>query len=343
MPTDTNLPVLEQSTKMTINSMPATTDKLGTLTEVDLRGTWPHEASSFTPWLAEEENLARLAAELGLELALEGVEVPVGPYCADILAKDVGSGQYVVIENQLEKTNHDHLGKIITYASVLDAGTVVWIASSFTDEHRKALDWLNDRTDDDLQFYGICIELWRIGSSPAAPRFNVVSRPANIPTGTPPEVSETRKLQGEFWSAVRGALHAAKAAPSLQTPRPQYWYNVAIGRSYFTLSLTATKFENRIGVRLYMNDRVAEQALAQLEREREQIEEEIGAKLLWNPNPHNQDKIIALNHPADLSKRDQWPTYIEWLTKTVIAFRKAFKHRVKQLDLSPLSDEEREA
>ena len=98
----------------------ATTGELGTLAAVELRGTWPHEASTFTPWLAQEKNLARLAQELGLELELEGVEVPVGPYSADILAKDVGSGDYVVIENQLEKTNHDHLGKIITYASVLD-------------------------------------------------------------------------------------------------------------------------------------------------------------------------------------------------------------------------------
>jgi hypothetical protein len=316
---------------------------LGTLTEVELRGTWPHEASSFTPWLAREENLARLAKELGLELELEGVEVPVGPYSADILAKDVGTGDYVVIENQLEKTNHDHLGKIITYASVLDAGAVVWIASAFSDEHRKALDWLNNRTDDELQFYGICIELWRIGDSPPAPRFNVVSRPARIAKPPDPGLSETRTLQLQFWTAVHEALQTAKAAPSLQTPQPQYWYNVAIGRAYFVLSLTANTYENRIGVRLYMNHRVADQALALLEKHREDIEKEIGATLLWNPNPDKQDKTIALQHPADLCKKEEWPAYLEWMTKNVVAFRQAFQHRIKKLDLSTISDEEREA
>ncbi len=333
---------------MNETGIPITTGELGSLTEVDLRGTWPHEASTFTPWLAREENLARLARELGLELELEGVEVPVGPYSADILAKDVGTGDYVVIENQLEKTNHDHLGKIITYASVLDAGTVVWIASNFTDEHRKALDWLNNRTDDELQFYGICIELWRIGKSPPAPRFNVVSRPAKIVKpigggGTGGALTETRKLQLQFWTEVREALQTARAAPSLQTPRPQYWYDVAIGRSYFVLSLIANTHENRIGIRVYMNHRVADQALALLENEREQIEKEIGAELLWNPNPENQDKIIALHHQADLAKKDEWPGHIDWMTNNVVAFRKAFQHRIKKLDLTATSDEEREA
>ena len=325
-----------------------TAGELGTLTEVELRTAWQHEALGFTPWLAQDENLAKLAGALGLELELEGVEIPVGPYSADILAKDVGTGDYVVIENQLEKTNHDHLGKIITYSSVLDAGTVVWIASAFTDEHRKALDWLNNRTDDDLQFYGICIELWRIGNSPPAPRFNVVSRPAKIAKppgggGSGGELTETRKNQLQFWTAVREALREAKAAPSLQTPRPQYWYDVAIGRSYFTLSLIANTFENRIGVRLYMNHRIADQALALLEKEREQIEKEIGAELQWNPNPDNQDKIIALHHPADLTKQGNWPEYLDWMTKTVIAFRKTFQHRIKNLDLTTASAEEREA
>ncbi|MFH1748841.1 MAG: DUF4268 domain-containing protein [Planctomycetota bacterium] len=317
--------------------------ELGTLTKVDLRDAWQHEASAFTPWLAQEENLAELAKELGLELELEGVEISVGPYSADILAKDVGTGDYVVIENQLEKTNHDHLGKIITYSSVLDAGTVVWIASAFTDEHRKALDWLNNHTDDELQFFGICIELWRIGDSPPAPRFNVVSRPAKIVKPPPPELSDTRKSQLQFWTAVREALQEAKAAPLLQTPRPQYWYDVAIGRMYFTLSLIANTTENRIGVRLYMNHRVADQALVQLGKEREQIEEEIGAELLWNPNPDNQDKTIALHHPSDLAQKDKWPQYVDWMTKNVIAFRKTFQYRIKKLNLTVVPDDEREA
>ena len=135
---------------------------LGELKLLNVRFKWTNEATEFTPWLAEEDNLSRLGLALGLELELENTEVSVGPYSADILAKDIGNGKYVIIENQLEKTDHDHLGKAITYASFLDATAIVWIASDFTDEHKKALDWLNDHTSEELSFYGVKLELWQI-------------------------------------------------------------------------------------------------------------------------------------------------------------------------------------
>ncbi|NQE53172.1 hypothetical protein C5S29_06230, partial [ANME-1 cluster archaeon GoMg3.2] len=125
---------------------------LGNLKKVNIRKKWPDETSDFTPWLAREENMEKLSLALGLELQVENIEVSVGPYSADILAKDVGSDRYVVIENQLRKTNHDHLGKLITYGSVLDASANVWITSEFTEEHKKALDWLNDHTSDEISF-----------------------------------------------------------------------------------------------------------------------------------------------------------------------------------------------
>jgi len=316
--------------------------ELGKLTRVDLRDQWPDEAASFTPWLAEEANLAALGDELGLELELEGTEVQVGPYSADILARDTGTGRYVVIENQLEKTNHDHLGKVLTYGAILDATTVVWIAREFTDEHRKALDWLNDHTDESLEFYAVEIELWRIGGSPPAPRFSVVSRPAQImksgKTTSAGEFSEVRQLQLEFWTEVRDALQAAKVAPSLQTPRPQYWYDVAIGRSRFHLSLTANTFDNKLGVRMYMHHTVADRALELLERQRDAIHAEIGQELTWNPYPDKQDKSIVLERPGDLRERDMWPEYIAWLVETVKAFRQAFQQRIKRLDLSGLAE-----
>jgi hypothetical protein len=145
--------------------------RIGELKLLDVRTIWPTEPTHFTPWLAKEENIARLGEALGIELEVENTEVAVGPYSADILARDTSSGDYVVIENQLEKTNHDHLGKAITYASVLDATAVVWIARQFSDEHKKALDWLNDITSDDVAFYGVRVERWttagsRLGSLP---------------------------------------------------------------------------------------------------------------------------------------------------------------------------------
>src|SRR5690554_541925 len=147
----------------------------GILKTLPPRLKWNNEARDFTPWLSN--NISELNKALGLELEVENTEVAVGPYSADILAKDTGTGQYVVIENQLEKTNHDHLGKAITYASVLDASTIIWIATDFTEEHKKALDWLNDHTSDQISIFGVQVELWQIDNSNAALRFNIVSKP----------------------------------------------------------------------------------------------------------------------------------------------------------------------
>src|SRR3990172_778515 len=136
-------------------------DDLGSIVQVNVRRVWENEQSYFTPWLACPENMALLSKAVGLELEVENIEVAVGPYSADILAKDVGSGRYVVIENQFGKTNHDHLGKLLTYASVLDARAVLWISEEFTDEHQKTLDWLNKYTTEQLEFYGVRLELWQ--------------------------------------------------------------------------------------------------------------------------------------------------------------------------------------
>lgn len=130
-----------------------------------------------TPWLAQAENLELLGETLGLELEFEAQERNVGAFRADILCKDTADDSWVLIENQLEKTNHSHLGQLITYAAGLDAVTIVWLARKYTEEHRAALDWLNGNTDRGINFFGLEIEVWRIGDSPPAPKFNVISKP----------------------------------------------------------------------------------------------------------------------------------------------------------------------
>lgn len=317
---------------------------LGNLKKVNIRKKWPDEASDFTPWLAREENIEKLSLALGLELQVENIEVSVGPYSADILAKDVGSDRYVIIENQLGKTNHDHLGKLITYGSVLDASANVWITSEFTEEHKKALDWLNDHTSDEISFYGVILELWQIDDSKPAVRFNVVSKPADIIrqtaiTKASENLSETKKLQLEFWTKFREKLSKRKEIPSVQSARPQYWFDVSLGRSGIHLSNTANTFDNKIGVRVYIGNKVANVALPQLLQMREEIEAEIGEKLEWDPNPENLDKTIGLKRDADLTKRENWEEYLDWLTDMTIKFRKTFSKRVKSLDLTKKVDE----
>jgi hypothetical protein len=140
-------------------------DKPGELKLVNPRTVWAHEAADFTPWLALEENIGKLADALDMELEVENTEVAVGPYSADILARDAFTGRYVVIENQLGKTDHDHLGKMITYAAALDASRLVLIATEFSEEHQKAFEWLNEHTTEDLGFYGVRLEVWRIDAS----------------------------------------------------------------------------------------------------------------------------------------------------------------------------------
>ena len=164
--------------------MTSTNEPMGRLERVDLREAWGTEDGDFTPWLAREENIALLGDAIGIDLEVEAQEKQVGPFRADnILCLDTATTDkhWVLIENQLYRTDHTHLGQLMTYAAGLDAVSIVWIARQFilrkTDEHRAALDWLNEITDEEIRFFGIEVELWRIGDSPPAPKFNIVSKP----------------------------------------------------------------------------------------------------------------------------------------------------------------------
>lgn len=161
---------------------------------------WPKEDKDFTPWIVE--NISEVGDKIGMELEVVGREVSVGPYFVDILARDINNDAYVVIENQLERTNHDHLGKSITYASALNAKTIVWIATDFTEEHKKALDWLNDNTNEDLAFWGIQLELWQITDDTASMRLNIVSTPStNVKTLKP---KQTMKASPGVFNWISG-------------------------------------------------------------------------------------------------------------------------------------------
>lgn len=313
---------------------------LGHLELVPARSVWANEATHFTPWLAVPENISSLGEALGLELEVENIEVSVGPFSADILARDTGSGEYVVIENQLERMNHDHLGKALTYGAVLDASAIIWVATNFTDEHRRAIDWLNDKGGGEVAYYAVQLEVWKIGSSKPAVRFNVVSRPAQAITALQAKksaagVSPTRQLQLEWWTFFSERLAARKVVPSVQTPRPQYWFDVALGRSGFHLSCIADTYANRIGVRLYLSGRLGGgSALELLAAEKVRIEQEIGHAVEWNPNPNTADKTILSARPADLSDRSAWPEFAEWLVDEVALFRKVFRDRILAMEVS---------
>ena len=307
--------------------------ELGILKTVSARQKWISEARDFTPWLAN--NITELSKALGLELEVENTEVAVGPYSADILAKDTGTGKYVVIENQLEKTNHDHLGKAITYASVLDASTIIWIATDFTEEHKKALDWLNDHTADEISIFGVQVELWQIDNSNAALRFNVISKPNQAVrqaarSKATDELSDNRKFQFDFWNKFKDKLSKTKKIPSLQTPRPQYWFDVSLGKTNIHISNTCNTELNTVGVRVYIGNKIADTMLPYLESKKSEIEAAIGQSLQWNPNPESRDKVIVLLHATNFNDSQKVEEALDWLVNYTIKFRDTFSKLIMQ-------------
>ena len=230
----------------------ATVTELSRLKRVDLRHVWETEAQDFTPWLAQEENLAVLSEAIGIELEFEAQEKNVGPFRADILCRNLDSSEdeaWVLIENQLERTDHNHLGQLLTYAAGLHTVTIVWIAASFSDEHRAAVDWLNEITEDKFRFFGLEVELWCIGDSPAAPKFNIISKPndwSRSVSKAARKISEeglnpTQRNYLKYWGALADYLKEHSKVFRPQKPLTGHWSNLSIGRSGFGLHTLARK------------------------------------------------------------------------------------------------------
>ena len=318
---------------------------LGKLQPVAVRDYWQDEARDFTPWLAQEDNLQLLGDTIGIGLELSATEARVGAFKADILAKEVGTEDFVIVENQLERTNHDHFGKLLTYAAGLNAKTIVWVCSEMTDEHRQALDWLNEITGDAFAFFGLEVELWRIGESEPAPKFNLVCQPNEWtkslgPRGEAPEPTETKLLQFEFWRALVEAARKRGTTLSLRKPRPQHWYSLAVGRSRFHLSLTVHTKLRRVGCELYIRHQESKRAFAQLAAEREGIERELGGLLQWQELPLRHDCRIIQTRDGDVNDRQSWAELHGWLLERAEAFYRVFSPKVRALELADEEDEE---
>jgi len=231
---------------------------LAKLNKVDLREVWGHEAIDFTNWLAQQENLDLLSKEIGIDIKLIQTEAKIGSFSVDILAEEETSGQKIIIENQLEETNHDHLGKIITYASGYEANIIIWIVKDVREEHQKAIEWLNEHTDENINFFLIKIELWQIDNSNPAPKFEIIVQPNEwakaIKTNQlDGELTETKLQQLEFWKKFRKYVEERDKRIRLQTPHPSNCYDIHIGISDCHIVLTVSSRENFIGCEIYIN------------------------------------------------------------------------------------------
>lgn len=322
------------------------TKDLGRLQKVDLREAWTSESSGFTPWLAQEKNLKLLGETIGIELELESQEKDVGPFRADILCKDTANDNWVLVENQLERTDHSHLGQLITYAAGLNAVTIVWIAEHFTEEHRAAMDWLNERTDEKINLFGLEIELWRIGDSPIAPKFNIISQPNDWSRTVQQaaagggEVSAHKQLQLRFWTAFKEYMEEMGSFVRCQKPLPQHWTNHAIGWSGVHLTSIVSIWNSETNARgpeiraeLYMDGPNAKPEFAALEKQKDTIEKALGFPLTWHNPEHKAMCRLYTRKDADFLNESLWPQHFEWLRQRLETMHRVFAPIVKNLKL----------
>ena len=311
-------------------------DGLARIEQVDLREVWPNEAQDFTPWLAE--HLGELGKALGMDLVLDSIEASVGPFSLDILAQEAGRGRLVAIENQLADTDHSHLGQLLTYMAGRDAKVAVWIARQFRDEHRGALDLLNSRTDDDAEFFGVVVELWRIADSPPAPHFKVVSAPNEWrqqtkqkgKAGEGAKFTEREELYRSFFNKLLEGLRTKYPEfTNRRTAYPQGWIAFPAGhgsRSVYGVNFTGDK---RARIELYIDSRNKawnKRLFTALEERKEKIETELGGvQLEWDKLEHRRACRISDPRPGSIYDDQRSLNRLrDWMIEKLLAFRSTF-------------------
>ena len=302
---------------------------IGKLKEVDIRELWKHEQYDFSEWLSKKENIENLNEILGLTLVDISKETYVGTYRCDLFAKDETTGIKVIIENQLEISNHDHLGKIITYASGLDAKVVVWIVKEAREEHRSAIEWLNNNTNSNVNFFLIEIHAYKIGNSDPAPMFQVVEQPNdfiknNKSTNRDESMNKSQSQRIEFWNQFNNVVIERGKPFNIRKATTDHWYNIAIGTSDAHIDITLVNKDSLIGVELYITDN--KELFDKLYSRKDEIEEELGFQLDWRRLDNSKASRIVY-HIKGLNFDDH-SNYDELMNKTIdlaVLMRNTFK------------------
>ena len=300
---------------------------LGTLKEItDLRSVWSHEALNFTPWVAENVDL--LADAVGLDITVDETESSVGDFNVDIYASETGTDRKIIIENQLEDTDHDHLGKLITYASGKDADVVIWVVKHAREEHKAAVEWLNNHTDDKIGFFLCEIKLFQIGDSEIAPSFTVVERPNDwtkeIKKTTAANPTQQQRL--EYWQEFNDyAFQNAEFEKAFNKRKPStdHWMDFSIGSSACHISVTQVRKSNQIGVGLYIND--DKELFKNLYLHRDEVESAMGVVLDWRELPERKASRIIIEKDVRVDDQDDWPQQFDYIMDVCMKMKKAFK------------------
>lgn len=314
---------------------------LGSIKQVSLREVWPNEAQDFTPWLAE--NIDKLGNALGIELEVQSAEAPVGSFSLDILARDSGSGKPVIIENQLDTTNHDHLGKLLTYAAGYDAYAAIWLTREFRDEHRQALDWLNQRTGEDTEFFGVVVEAWQIDDSRPAPHFNVVAMPNDWQKqsfgrvrqgGGAGNTSERGERYRQFFQNLIDTLREQHQFTNARKAQAQSWYDFSSGFSgisyaaAFTQGMTAT-----VNVSIDRGDGEWNKGIFdRLMERKDSIESALGEPLVWETVENRRTCRIPIRRHGSI---DDAPEILDdvqqWMVDHLLNFKRVFGPHLSEL------------
>ena len=319
--------------------------QLGRLSAVDLRDAWSSEAQHFTPWLAEAGNLELLGRTLDLELEVDSVEKAVGPYRADILCREAGTDRLVLIENQIEATDHKHLGQLLTYAAGLDTAVICWLARRFTEEHRAVLDWLNEITDDRFAFFAVEIELWKIGDSPPAPRFSIVAQPNEWRRAVAKGASRVRADEPEgtdinrvaYWAAFEQALEERNGPlkPRGRAPRAgAYSFTIASNMYLWAYRDVARR---EIGVYLGLYGPQSAERYQLLVADQMTIDADLRAdesntritQVEWQEKAvGNNYRVMQKLSGTDVTDELDWPRQHKWLIDRLERFNAVFRPRL---------------
>ncbi len=303
---------------------------LGRLEQLDPREVWKSESSDLTPWLIEHLDL--LATSLGISIVPTERERRVGNFSLDVLGEDE-SGRPVIVENQLEPTNHTHLGQLLVYASGLGAAVVVWLTPSFRDEHRSALDWLNERTDEQVHFFGVELGLVRIGDSPPAPIFRVVAQPNDwqkaVKSAT--GISNLAQSRHDFFERLVDSM--AKERVSFRKPKPGYdnWMGMAAGPfGYYSVAFV---LGNQVRAELYLDcgDQATNKLVFdELDADRAELEDAFGEALSWERLDNRRASRVGVYRPTpDLADEQESEQARAWAAARLFRLIDVFDHRLR--------------
>ncbi|MDO4925911.1 MAG: DUF4268 domain-containing protein [Turicibacter sp.] len=294
----------------------------------DLRTVWPHEALDFTPWLSQDDNIALLADAVGLDITVEETESSVGDFNVDIFASETGTERKIIIENQLEDTNHDHLGKLITYASGKSAEVIIWVVKRAREEHKAAIEWLNNHTDEKIGFFLCEIKLYRIGASDPAVKFEVIEKPNDWTKVVKKNesVTTTQQQKYDYWMAFQDyAFQNEQFSKNFKRRQPSkdHWMDFSIGSSAYHIVVSQIQKRNELDVELYIRD--DKELFHSLLQNKDLIESDAGLTFDWRELPERKASRIVIEKNVNFGDKNQWDDQFGWLIEVMLSMKKTFK------------------